>query len=286
MKPATVRLKGLKLTQNPPNDRILLRTALLEAVNIDTSLGIIFQSLSLEEHAEYRKYAEKAFTSAIVNGSDRYAVYIDQAKGKYSASGLLSDSLYAKLDVYAECIVLVMNYIRESTEEGTNDILFYCFMEIFEECIFGLSFVYGVHHVIYTLAVSTEARKNDFMSFLSSIAHSTDQRREIASVYMASFVSGLDYLSDESAGIVNEYVSCCIDRIKSMDDRFSGVLLGGLLRMSENKNHLVDFSISQVKGHKVSPIYDRECLFRKTHIKSYNRFIDETQEELVNRYRT
>lgn len=330
MEPGSVPLRGIELSENQTENRILLKSMLVEAVNIDTSLWIRGKSLSKEGYSAYVEYMDKAFRREEERGikersgkaankagmnrsemmdelSDEYELYRVDRKDKAEraeeaekmnqmdkagitqsdrigmhdgapTNSLISVCFMERIDLYVECMMKILRYIRDNMDDSQNDLLFYSLMEVFEECIFCLGYSQSVHYAIFALAVSNDTRKEGFLSFLSSIVHSTDQRREIASGYISSFVREMAYVSDRSMDIIREYSDECISRIESVQDKFSSILLGGLLYMMDNP--VIRLETERIVGLKkrVLPI-EYEYQFRPTQIETYNRLIREIEEE-------
>ncbi|KAI5189142.1 hypothetical protein NEMIN01_0308 [Nematocida minor] len=300
MKPV-VNIRDVLFTKGSIGNRIVLRNILIEVVNLDTSIFIMKGSLEKEEHLLCAEYINSSFSKEIENRetesieTDRNRMYIyDMNRDSSDRYGRLSDSLRSKIEGYAHGLVSIIRYIQQETMEGNevqqkmmettesieskeNDLLFFCIMEVFEEFVLGLHTVYSVQYIMYVLSISNEIRTSNFLSFLLSTVQSNDQRRRMTAVYFASFVSRVKCLSADSMEIVGEYVEYCRNRINTVDDRYSRVLLGCIKYISENSRITVGTEDILAEA-QILPEEMSNHPFRRTGIEVFDRFIDEIDE--------
>ncbi|EIJ87456.1 hypothetical protein NEPAR06_0043 [Nematocida parisii] len=240
-------LDNIEFTDNQVNNRILLKKVLPSLINLDTSISIMLSTLSPEEYREYEKYVNIAIDSNISRLSSNGNASIEIPK---SNGSLLSDSFCSKIYAYHGGLLRIMNYMKTEIIEE-NDSLFDLVMEIFEDMILGLYSTYCIHYVIYGLIMRTDSRLSGYISFLANIVHGNDQRRIVASLCLGSLLKRLRHLSDEAREIVDEYIFDCKNRIISMNDGFSDVLLSQLWSISENPVLAIDTATIPVEKEKI-----------------------------------
>lgn len=259
VKPSPASLNHIVFTEESAKNRVLIKNVLLELVNLDTALEIMSKTLTEEEYIEYIKYFEHSIEGDI----ERIECFS------------LSDSLKAKIDAYANGSLSILKYIVENRDAGTeeSDPLFYCVMEIFEESVLGLHSPYAVQFLVFSLVATESNRTVGFISFLCNNVHSTDQRRELMAIYIASFIGRVSEFSADALAVVEEYIEMTKQRILSIDDKFTRVLLSGLYHIQEKSGHKFNLH-SFLSKIQIEPLSNINYPFDPSPIEAYNRLIE------------
>ncbi|KAI5136249.1 hypothetical protein NEAUS06_1823 [Nematocida ausubeli] len=283
-KSASNPLECLEFSNDPVSNRILLKKALPELINLDTSISILIERISVEEFDAYKKYVNLILQE---NPADNLSV-----------AGI-SPNLQEKARIYHISMMKILKYVKncdkielrsETTAEDEfeiencpvddSDLLFYLIMGIFEEHLFGLYKPYCIQYVIYAIAMTNYNRMTCFLSFLCSLLQGNDQRRMISALFMASFVGHIKKPSQDALEIILEYVRLAKERISTVNDKFSRVLLSGLRFINENNPKIPEISdfLTEFEGINGEPVV---FPFDKAPIAAYQAIIDEITDEIM-----